>query len=323
MIRPYKGPQRQPINQPRIGNILDPLGDGKKWTNVWGAVMNVPQPSGGAPVSPTPTPTNTETPTPTPSITPTQTATNTPTPSITPTLTPTSTVTPTVTTTPTSTLTPTPTPSSLVSSVTFITSVSSTTDASTYTFTDANIGGPGLIVMVIQSETSNSGSYLGGSSVTIGGVTATYLNNVGPIGNSPYRAISLFYANITSGNTATIELNYLGGSQLNCIVGIYRLQNISSSTPIKSGTSSISSGAQASITFTGLSSNSLIITGYVDSDDGGTLPSISNITNNYNVLIETMYAGAGSIQTSGNITMTAGTSVVGDNKKGMVSGVWV
>jgi hypothetical protein len=88
MIRPYR-----PSKQPRIGNILDPLGNDKKWVNVWGAVMNVPQPSGGAPVSPTPTPTSTVTPT--PSVTPT----NTPTPSITPSV------------SPTSSLTPTPTPS--------------------------------------------------------------------------------------------------------------------------------------------------------------------------------------------------------------------
>jgi len=118
MIRPYKGPQRQPINQPRVGNILDPLGDGKKWTNVWGAVMNVQKDS--TPVTPTPTPsvtpTMTVTPTssltPTPTITPTNTVTPTPTSSLTPT--PTNTVTPSITPTqtitPTNTTTPTPTP---------------------------------------------------------------------------------------------------------------------------------------------------------------------------------------------------------------------
>lgn len=108
MIRPYKGPQRQPINQPRVGNILDPLGDGKKWTNVWGAVMNVPQPSGGAPVSPTPTPsiTPTMTVTPTNTVTPTQTPTSS--------LTPTPSITPTNTTTPTNTPTPSATPAPLL-----------------------------------------------------------------------------------------------------------------------------------------------------------------------------------------------------------------
>jgi hypothetical protein len=94
MIRPYR-PSKQSVNQPRIGNILDPLGNDKKWTNVWGAVMNVPQSSGGAPVSPTPTPsvTPTMTVTPTPSVTPTSSVTPTPsvTPSITPSITPSST----------------------------------------------------------------------------------------------------------------------------------------------------------------------------------------------------------------------------------------
>jgi hypothetical protein len=95
MIRPYT-----PSKQPRIGNILDPLGNDKKWVNVWGAVMNVPQPSGGAPVSPTPTPTSSVTPT--PSVTPT----NTPTPSITPSVSPTSSSTP----TPTPSVTPSASP---------------------------------------------------------------------------------------------------------------------------------------------------------------------------------------------------------------------
>jgi hypothetical protein len=102
MIRPYR-PSKQSINQPRIGNILDPLGNDKKWTNVWGAVMNVPQPSGGVPVSPTPTPSVT------PTMTVTPTSTVTPTPSVTPTNTPTPSITPSVS--PTSSSTPTPTPS--------------------------------------------------------------------------------------------------------------------------------------------------------------------------------------------------------------------
>lgn len=80
MIRGYRGPKKPSINQPRIGNILDPLGNGRKWTNVWGAVMNVPQPS-GEPITPTPTPTPGLSPTPTP----TATITPTPTPSSTPT----------------------------------------------------------------------------------------------------------------------------------------------------------------------------------------------------------------------------------------------
>lgn len=75
MIRGYRGPKKPSINQPRIGNILDPLGDGRKWTNVWGAVINVPKPT-EEPITPTPTPTSiTPTPTPTVTVTPTPSAT--------------------------------------------------------------------------------------------------------------------------------------------------------------------------------------------------------------------------------------------------------
>lgn len=90
--------------QPNINDMMYPKGS-KQPRQVWAAVMNVPQPSSGAAVTPTPTPSNT----PTGTIPVTPTPTNTPTNTTTPTGTPNPTTTPTNTTTPTTTLTSTPT----------------------------------------------------------------------------------------------------------------------------------------------------------------------------------------------------------------------
>lgn len=222
MIRPYKGPQRQPINQPRIGNILDPLGDARKWTNVWGAVMNVPQPSGGAPVSPTPTPTNTETPTPTPSITPTQTATNTPTPSITPTQTTTPTITPTNTQTPTQTSTSTPTPTPTPgTSITFISGTGSTTNGTSYTFSNMNYGGAGLIVLGIYNDGNQNIS-----SVTIGGSACTIVSQYNCNSTSRYVVAQLRISSGSSGDVVITTPSTTSGVSL----AIWRIQNNTTDT---------------------------------------------------------------------------------------------
>ena len=102
-IRPYSPSPNQPINQPNINNMMYPKGS-KQPRQVWAAVMNVPQPSSGAAVTPTPTATLPPTPTPTTTLTPSPTTTLTATPTHTPT--PTNTL----TATPTGTGTPTPTP---------------------------------------------------------------------------------------------------------------------------------------------------------------------------------------------------------------------
>ena len=196
MIRPYR-PSKQSINQPRIGNILDPLGNDKKWTNVWGAVMNVPQPSGGVPVSPTPTPSVTPTNTPTPSVTPTSTVT--PTPSVTPT----STVTPTPSVTPTSTITPTPsvTPTSTVTPS--VTPTSTVTPSVTPTITPSSSPLPvGWVeANLYLSAVDNAGGVLNS---TISGATRTLFNSL--VTSGIYSKLDFMYP-IIGGNSNGHKFN--------------------------------------------------------------------------------------------------------------------
>ena len=104
--RPGGPIKRQPINQ-SIEELMKPLSEKFHKGNVWiPVILDAPQTTSTADITPSPTPTNTTT----PSVTPTNT--NTPTPSVTATQTGTPTQTPTNTPTNTSTPTNTPTPSS-------------------------------------------------------------------------------------------------------------------------------------------------------------------------------------------------------------------
>jgi hypothetical protein len=186
--------------------------------------------------TPTNTPTVTETPTNTPTETPTETPTNTPTvtetptntPSVTPTETPTNT--PTVTTTPT--LTPTVTPSKPTISITYIGQTYNSSSEYSYSFTNVDIGGPGLIAIAVT---------LGGTSSTIsnqriGGVACSKVSG-------GQRSTHIFYRSITATGTTTSVSFSLDNAPIDgAALNVYRIQNNVSNTPY--ATASISTGSQ-------------------------------------------------------------------------------
>jgi hypothetical protein len=174
--------------------------------------------------TPTQTPTNTSsvTPTETPTNTPTQTLTPTETPTNTPTETPTSTPTNTPSVTPTETLTPTPTSSPLPpSSITYVTSVADGTDSTTYTFNSINLGGPGLVVLSVNSQSNYANAIITGATIN-GNPADIQIQDI----DSEGRKVSAFittriYDPLPSIN---ITLNFSALSQ-RCGIGIYRIQN--------------------------------------------------------------------------------------------------
>ena len=199
---------------------------------------------------PTPTPTQTSTQTPTPSITPTNTSTPTTTPTVTPSIT--ASVTPTNTQTPTTT----PTPSPLPPTTTFITSTGDTASATTYTFNDVPIGGSGLIAVSTHAE-GISGRTL--TSVSINGVSATIASQINAGTSPPFAGntnTGLVYLRVTGGTTANITITY-SSSVNRCGIGVWRIQNNISDTPIQSQTVQQNTGTGLTITFTGLSTNNI------------------------------------------------------------------
>jgi hypothetical protein len=169
-------------------------------------------------ISPTPTPTSTPTPTPTTTTTPTPT----------PTVTPTSTVTPTIT--PTNTPTPTATPTIQTS---YIGNVTQWGNNSTVIFNNVSIGGPGLIVVTVNTKGG-----LAVQTATIAGVSASINTTYNSLDNSVSAIIrARITANIT---TATIQLNF--AQTTNAInIGVYRITNNVSDNPVTNNNTSWSS----------------------------------------------------------------------------------
>jgi hypothetical protein len=128
-------------------------------------------------------------------------------------------------------MTPTPSSSPIVPTMTFITSTSDPANAANYLFSNVSIGGPGLIVVVVGCEGAN-GALSAFNSIQIGGVNATIAvvdNKLA--GGTQDGSIAIAYRRITSGTTANIQVN-LSRVQQRCAIGVWRIQNNISDTPI-------------------------------------------------------------------------------------------
>lgn len=291
MFRPSR-PSRPNVNGPsrdQLNKALGISGRGPVW--VAGIVANVPQETSQPPVSPTPSPTPTQTSSETPTPTPTNTVT--PTSSETPTPTPTNTETP--------TQTPTPTPSPQPSSVTYITSVADATQKTSYSFSNVNIGGEGLIVVVVQTDI-NTG-WGGTPSVLIDGITSTAA--AGQTANGSSYNSTIHYLRVTSpSSTANIDVNFANNNQTGCRISTYRVQNILNDTPYR--TCGATKGEfNISCTLTSLVANSIVISCIMTTN--GTINWTGPTENNESTL-NGIFTSTASIKrtASGNFTTSSG-----------------
>jgi hypothetical protein len=280
--KPYK---------PDINDLMKPLGEKAFKGNVWGSVIMNVEKEEVVPVSPTPTPTNTPTNTPTP------------TPSITPTL----------------TSSPTPTPSAVPSpTIDFRTSSRNNTNLTTYSFNSQDIGGDGLIVLSI-SYLVNSDSTGNLTSVTFDGNSMTQAveqNFRAPTESVGYGS-ALYYYNYTGASTtADFSITY-SFTLRNCSIGIYRLENITSTTPetTQTNTERGITDTTFDITLTGMSVNSAaIITGSIGNNSGGT--TWSNATEDFDLFAENQIAT--SAQDIVSSTSTTYTTTFASTNRGRV-----
>ena len=240
-----------------------------------------------------------------PSPTPTPTSTVTPTPTVTPTITPTTSITPTPTITPTKTVTPTPTPSPAVSSINYIGSYTFTNNATTYTQNGINIGSPGLVVIAGMVRSTSF------SDLHINGVSAPGFGT----GGDPASAIVYLYV---TGTTVNVTI-FCAGTAANAGFGVYRLNNLSSNTPVGSLTSTVAT----SFAYTSLPANSCIIA--VGGRIGGVSATWTNATENWDLYVESATAFTGAsikFAAGGNRTISASYSSGGSSPTG-ASAYWV
>jgi hypothetical protein len=234
--------------------------------------------------------------TPTPTITPTSTFT--PTPTSTPTVTPTNTQTPTTTSTNTPTNTPTqtvtPTPSGVVPTITYITNLTSDVNLISYTFSNVNWGSAGFIVVAAAGRQSSAASV---TSVTIGGISATLL--VGREGTN--NRIALYGATMT-GTSGNIVITFSQG-QVTAGIGVWRLNNLKSTTPVSTNSNTSNFVATISMNLTANTGTNVIICAQSMGSGSNATISSSTTTRNYTATSEIVYAQAG----FSDITTTSGT----------------
>jgi hypothetical protein len=242
----------------------------------------------------------------------TTTPTNTPTTSVTPSITPTTTVTPTLTSSPT------PTPSTIPSSITYITGVTSNSDSTSYTFSNVPIGGPGLIVVTYSSRCDVFRTF---SSASIGGVSAPLVRgtNTGDRTNT-----GIISARITGGTTANIVLTF-GGQMINCVIGVYRIQNNTSDTVSKTSITFVSSDNSIGTNLDSALANTLAVSVVTSAFQNGPF-TWTNATENYDGNIESSsFTGASTkISSAGTYSLiaTASNSLPMTNAT-MASAGWV
>ena len=136
-------------------------------------------------------------------------------------------------------------------SVVYVSSNSSSTDATSYTFTSQSIGTASatrIVVVAVYCRATTAGSNI--SSVTIGGNTMTQQVTKGNSDTSGGQSrVALYTYPLTTGTTATIVVNY-SATCARCGIAVYNLFDATSETPVVTNTSN------GSATLT-LSSNTL------------------------------------------------------------------
>jgi hypothetical protein len=208
--------------------------------------------------------------------------------------------------TPTNTSTPTPTPSLAPSaSVEYITNDSNTTNLSAYTFTNISYGGSGYIIVGLYYSRVSPSAVV---NMTLDGISATEIQKI----NNGSLVSSLWGVQMTGGSSANLVITITSGA-FSCDVGIWRTQNLLSTTPIDSFTTKTSVD-NVSGTLTGLTTDAVIISHTINDNDSGF--TWTNITGNYDVIVEGVGVGGASRQSpSGSLTITQ-TSITPNNSGG-------
>lgn len=243
-------------------------------------------------------------PTPTPSITPTNTPT--PTPSITPTL----------------TSSPTPTPSTLPSpTIDFRTNSRNSTNNTTYNFNSQDIGGTGLIVLVvgIRSVVDATNTF----SATFDGNSMTQASSITrrSSGRGTHASAIFYYNHTGASTTANFSITNSLFCQY-CNIGIYRLQNLTSTTPQSISTAgNATTSTSLSTTLTGMTIGSPVI---IFSDNGADIGGTTwtNATEDFDTFGEFgVSTGAQDIASSSSTTYTITFSST-NRPKTMIGASW-
>ena len=172
---------------------------------------------------------------------------------------------------------------SIPPSVTYVSYSGNNTTQTTYTFNGISIGGPGLIGVAIHSESNATRTI---SSVSINGTSATIASQItaGP-GVGAFTIAGVAYLRITGGTTANVSITF-SAAVSRAAIGVWRIQNNISDTPIQTQTNSANSGTGLTLNFTSLTTNNVAVCANTVGIESASV-SWTNATVRYNQAIST------------------------------------
>lgn len=200
----------------------------------------------------------------------------------------------------------------LLPSYAYVTSNSSTTDATSYTFAGTSIGTAGpnrLIVVATALRSASSNSY---SSVTIGGSAAA----AAVVQNAAQTNVGLHALLVPSGTTADIVVTMTGtGSR--CVIGVYALYNLASTTAAATASST---AATLALSLNTQPQGIVLATAYC----GGSSSEVwTGATQDYKLSPESANClGASALCTTGETPRTVTCAITGGAGVGGVSAFW-
>lgn len=200
----------------------------------------------------------------------------------------------------------------LLPSYAYVTSNSSTADATTYTFAGTSLGTAGpnrLIVVATALRSAASNSY---SSVTVGGVAATDV----VVQNAAQTNVGLHQILVPTGTTADIVVTMTGtGSR--CVIGVYALYNLSLGTARATGTST---AATLALSVNTQPQGIVLATAYC----GGSSSEVwTGATQDYKLAPESSNClGASALCTAAETPRTVTCAITGGAGIGGVSAIW-
>ena len=140
----------------------------------------------------------------------------------------------------------------------YITSTWSSASALAYTFSNVSLGGEGLCVIAISSETATTtGSFL--NVVAINGVSA--IGNASRATTGTTGVTTAIYRLRQTAQTGTVSVSFQTNVVARCYIAIYNINDIQSDTPVTL-TDNKNTGTTASVTFTNLQEDTVGVCAY-------------------------------------------------------------
>ena len=169
-------------------------------------------------------------------------------------------------------------------SVTYITTLTDTASATTYTFTGVSVGSPSITrkcILTVHTAGNLDSAVAESCTATVNGNPATVLTTISTDTRISEAAAFILIINLPTGNTADIVVTF-NQSTPNCAVSVYSATNLTSNTPQATATDSTYTNATNTLSVPVTGTTAGIVIAAATANFGSSTPTLvwSNVTEN-------------------------------------------